>query len=1594
MITKNKLDNKRTLYKKISLSIIMIFLFALMYVPKIKVQADDNIIKYNDEIKILEIEPGNEYRLTNDSTTTPREEPIASVEGLEAGQTVNVTHITMAEFISMVDEINGQYDVVVVGRKNDGLDSEYSDAKQYRDYTNPSSQLMQGLRYSNTGGLADFNKLANPKNPKDLADGRTYVEYYSENDITEKRAKEIQTMIKSNQLVYVEDNIFNSTGNKEITKTNLYKKFNKDINEDLKKYNNFKTSESKDINLNNIISDYKGLADNLKRPKIEVTKPADDKASDKAELYKRLLDFRIKSDKAEKLKVNIYLDVNADGLFKESELYKSKDISFTSSTNQETVSCNLDKEFIGQLDWKVEVIRENKDSGVDTEIKTNVISNSEFKPVNGKRKIKVLQIHPLTKTDETNLYLDNNINNTNQKFNNLIKELNGYELETDCISYDVFNKTLEAIDKTVNKKQNISNVEDSIKDMKDIQYKRKVKSIVADLNSGINYSKMPDVLNGSYDMVIIGFADSYGETNEFSKLAIEQLDAFVKTGQSVMFTHDTMSMNSIQKLDIQRGPKELTQHFRDYLGQSVFKDPLRLEDGDTSDTTTLQNKISEKDIYKERIITRNNDGKIIDSKLNDKDIKHTAFEQQYGVGLENYNIEQKSKIYSLGTTLKSIPWDTTQDTSVKKINGAQISEYPFKLNNTMTVSQTHTQWYQLNLEDPDVVPWYNLNSDGRTGNQAFDDGDSKNYFYTYSRGNLTYSGTGHSNGYTDDEFKLFINTIIKAERGANHAPSIKSSIANESIEGQTDVVNKIIAESNYTFNIDADDLEHERVTMHVTIDNNELTSENTDVELKDGNVFEINTADSSRSPVSITIPKTMLSDVGKRVVIKVDATDKQGANTQKKYVVETISAPVINVKAHLSKLTVKSSKSASDDEKIKDEVPIIIDEDQTKIDNVVSVKDNQYVNAEYTMGLEENPIEDKSGNIPKEVAILIDRTTIDKDALLQTKNGMMKAIIKNNQFLKDDGEKANAKFALLPYNRGKIEDYAKKKLGHGPIDDPEEGLKKIYDDIQTDSSATTASDTEGLDKALSMAEKFFEDNKQPNSGKTIVIISKTDLIKDMSKEEIDKLVNGSKNYNVVTVGISDKGYNDSADDESYLKELHEKLGGDESTYYISNRDNKDDPKTHNDLSSPLATITNKNIFERVADNLAAFRNNLFCSDVEMKFDLGKDIMPSEPSNLIKDSDGGDTQYKSNIDKLKFVADYRIDNLGDFIPSEDLLDEVINNVLDSVKSGKQPDNELKDMLNNRLSKTSSKILESSDVTSITNGISTKLSEKVGDLNLTAGSTQEKLLKDVRNNTVNEVLNSNATNAVKNVMKDVLKIGLSDKLNKIIKPGINNKDKIKNTIHYSSENTKINLNIKPVDNPTTDRLEFVTGKNKLLYKDALQNTQEYKIIKNPILQLDTIKIDHGLYKGLNKSEDLEFKCIKAIEKSGSVNISKGSIVTLASNINGMTSNTKIVLRINDPNCIVTEEPKAYRAKTTDGKVTMEKICDFSGPLTNAIGEKVYEITEFNVETDKNIIILYSVQANEKYNTFTNWIKAGSSKDVPVTITTNKDSLPDLY
>lgn len=127
---------------------------------------------------------------------------------------------------------------------------------------------------------------------------------------------------------------------------------------------------------------------------------------------------------------------------------------------------------------------------------------------------------------------------------------------------------------------------------------------------------------------------------------------------------------------------------------------------------------------------------------------------------------------------------------VQAANEGQITKYPYAIPETLFVADTHAQNYQLDLEyddDGDVLVWYNLAGTGNRGSGSavnsnsinVYDGkhqDSRNNYYIYTKGNITYTGLGHSansnSPMSDDEIKLFINTMVAAYRSSAAKPYI------------------------------------------------------------------------------------------------------------------------------------------------------------------------------------------------------------------------------------------------------------------------------------------------------------------------------------------------------------------------------------------------------------------------------------------------------------------------------------------------------------------------------------------------------------------------------------------------------------------------------------------------------------------------------------------------------------------------------------------------------------------------------------------------------------------------------------------------------
>ncbi len=264
-----------------------------------------------------------------------------------------------------------------------------------------------------------------------------------------------------------------------------------------------------------------------------------------------------------------------------------------------------------------------------------------------------------------------------------------------------------------------------------------------------------DYIKDNFEMIILGFGDRYDGVKE--TIVLDAINAFTAAGKAVLYTHDASSMVGHDPNDI--WGKELTLAFRDRYGMDRY-DVSALAGSTTSVSAGLRADYP--------LVTTSDPDAINDLLTN----SGYALAQ----GLTNGHVYRWTELENNLVTEK-----------VTRINSGAITQYPYKIPDTISVARTHPQYYQLDLENENLTVWYCL-----TGSGAYDDSrdrskiekfynatsnDVRNNYYIYNYGNITYSGMGHVGSMSDDEIKLFINTFVAAYRAA--AKPVRIAVTND-----------------------------------------------------------------------------------------------------------------------------------------------------------------------------------------------------------------------------------------------------------------------------------------------------------------------------------------------------------------------------------------------------------------------------------------------------------------------------------------------------------------------------------------------------------------------------------------------------------------------------------------------------------------------------------------------------------------------------------------------------------------------------------------------------------------------------------------------
>lgn len=781
-------------------------------------------IAKKSSLSVLEIEPCCSYDLKAADIKNMNSE-FNSI----ADENVKITQMSTAEFIGKIDDLNTTYDIIYIGGNIGKL---YTDANGNTTY---NDQSMNGLIYSHVGDqvycneklggllISDYvgNSRANCLKSRNDSD---YVGSYryGGNDITTSDIGKIVDFLAAKCAVIVDSSLYTTAnGSRSVNSytvdnsSNMYTLLDK-----IKDFANMATATvarnkdgtaKPDANGISVTIEQKpGFFYYMNMPKLSLALTNEDNTSS-GKMTTVSWDITMASTTevttATYYDIRLYFDLNADGKYSSSEnipditvygknpdgsysaLSKTAKGTYSLKTGSYRISRVVVGEFSEELPWKIEAVQTNNSS-----IRGSLQGHREVKSTSTMPDIQILQI--MQSSTETGGYSNNWNMQTDSGFKSLLSQVKDYNIVITSVNSDKF---------------------------------------VKDFNESASLSSGAENILDKYDMIIMGFADVYRDIDNTvvpgNKLGIgpvTAIEAYIADGKSVLFTHDTTSFVNVPSAANYhaQGSGNLLADYWGYNINTVMRNIVGMDRygitgvdslGNLNDTANLLRSGSPLSIYSYGSGYASN-GKALtgnDCAFTTKNNRLSTYSETQGYtdSMLNENKLAKSAKYSVDpskaagiTNYGSSGNGSFANMFANKINDGLITEYPFKISDTIPIAVTHFQYYQLDMEadddgdgESDIVVWYTIGGSNSAANNTpytAVKNDVRNNYYIYSKGNVMYSGVGHSKVNTSisgdtQEAKLFINTIVAAYKNGVQNPAI-TAISGPAIDSAVNVSNYFV----------------------------------------------------------------------------------------------------------------------------------------------------------------------------------------------------------------------------------------------------------------------------------------------------------------------------------------------------------------------------------------------------------------------------------------------------------------------------------------------------------------------------------------------------------------------------------------------------------------------------------------------------------------------------------------------------------------------------------------------------------------------------------------------------------------------------------
>lgn len=729
---------------------------------------------------------------------------------------VTVTSMTAAEFVGHIDDLSSEYDMIYI-----------SDGK-----SNSSEKLLTGsgeLRYSHVGAAVaakDGTIVTSGNRPKEIGNSELFkllgqlnneydatyegegkyrkrfapINTFSEhrggyfrgsgNDITKNQCEELLNFVKSGYPVILASGLVSDNRKINVSEVDTASYYYQFMNSALN-YDNVVTKEElengkKDINFFAnlakpviVFDEKEGKPKEPQRANVSTETDSDKYGNISGEL-KFVFSIENDSDAIPAVTTydcDLYLDLNFDGNMSSKEAqdkyieisdsdghvlsqvdYGNGDMRYELEAGKKyTLTRKIPEDYYKIITWKLQV-SSNRKSYIHT-VETGYAKQARKKGT-ARQKIYVLQLLP-DKEMHWNLGATEN-NEFKNKINDLKNNLDldfDIEVETQPIT-DINAYSVEDTKKWVNEKLN------------------------------------------KKQMLILGFADTYQDISNNSGQVNAILD-FVRSGKSIIFAHDTTSYVNYNYDEMY--PSIVSTKYgevEDKYAQVYYDGWLHSHDNKTWGLSlnqvlrsvvgmdrygiTSDYKISSEENSKTigDILKEGNELQKDNSSVSFEILMKVAGDIAYQTGGDRSSSYAQTQSYTNALlNQKKMGSGDTLVSYATKVNDGAITQYPYVIGDTIKIANTHGQYYQLALEqdydtnnrsdgETDIVVWYCLGGNGGSSLYDFSPNDARNNYYLYSKGNVIYTGAGHSDVTDEKEINLFINAIVAAANVAAVAPEV------------------------------------------------------------------------------------------------------------------------------------------------------------------------------------------------------------------------------------------------------------------------------------------------------------------------------------------------------------------------------------------------------------------------------------------------------------------------------------------------------------------------------------------------------------------------------------------------------------------------------------------------------------------------------------------------------------------------------------------------------------------------------------------------------------------------------------------------------